>query len=75
PTTATHRLTGIIPGAVNGAAVIFYATRNIIPNLNVDVQSPDASTVSHYFPVIFGIALLAVIVILIALSTKSKAKK
>lgn len=75
PTTATHRLTGIIPGAVNGASVVFYATRNIIPNMNVDVQSPDASTVSNYFPVIFGIALLAVIVILIALSTKSKAKK
>jgi hypothetical protein len=75
PTTATHRLTGVIPGAVNGAAVVFYATRNIVPNLNVNVQSPNASTVSNYLPVIFGIALLAVVVILIALSTKSKAKK
>jgi hypothetical protein len=74
PTTATHRLTGIIPGAVNGAAVVFYATRNIIPNLSVSVQSPDASTVSNYFPIIFGIALLAVVVILIALSTKSNKK-
>jgi hypothetical protein len=75
PTSATHRLTGIIPGAVNGAAIVFYATRNIIPNVDVNVQSPDASTVGSYLPVIFGIALLAVIVILIALSSKSKAKK
>ena len=75
PTTATHRLAGLIPGTVNGAAVVFYATRNIIPNLDVNVQSPDSTTVSNYLPVIFGIALLAVVVILIALSTKSKAKK
>lgn len=75
PSTATHRLTGVIPGAVNGAAVVFYATRNLIPNLNLSVQSPDSGTVSSYLPVIFGIALLAVLVILIALSAKSKAKK
>jgi hypothetical protein len=75
PTAASHRLTGVIPGAVNGAAVVFYTTRNIIPNLNVSVQGPNASTVGNYLPVIFGIALLAVVVILIALSTKSKAKK
>jgi len=75
PTTATHRLTGVIPGAVNGASVVFYATRNIIPNVNVDVASPDPTTVSNYLPVIFGIALLAVVVILIALSSKSKSKE
>lgn len=75
PTTATHRLTGIVPGAVNGAAVVFYATRNLIPNLNLSVQSPDSGTATNYLPVIFGIALLAVLVILIALSAKSKAKK
>jgi hypothetical protein len=75
PTSATHRLTGIVPGAVNGAAVVFYATRNLIPNLNLSVQSPDSGTVSNYLPVIFGVALLAVLVILIALSAKSKAKK
>jgi hypothetical protein len=73
-TAAIHRLTGIIPGAVNGVAIVFYATRNIIPNLSLSVQSPDYGTVSNYLPVIFGIALAAVIVILIALSSK-KAKK
>lgn len=74
PTSAIHRLTGVIPGAVNGAAVVFYATQHIIPNLSVSVNSPDSATVTNYFPVIFGIALLAVVVILIALSSK-KAKK
>lgn len=75
PTTAVQRLTGVIPGTVNGAATVFYATRNIVPNLDVDVASPDATTVNNYLPVIFGIALLAVVVILIALSTKSKSKE
>ncbi len=75
PTTATHRLTGLIPGAVNGASVVFYATRNILPNASLSVSSPDAATVSNYLPVIFGIALLAVVIILIALSSKSKSKE
>jgi hypothetical protein len=75
PTTAMHRLTGLIPGAVNGASVVFYATRNIIPNASLSVTSPDANTVNNYLPVIFGIALLAVVIILIALSTKSKSKE
>ena len=75
PTAASHRLTGIIPGIVNGIAVAFYSVRYIIPQLNVSVQSPNDATVSNYLPVVFGLALLAVIVVLIVLSTKSKAKK
>lgn len=75
PTSAAHRLTGVIPGLVNGAAVVFYITNKIIPNASVSVQGPNAATATSYLPVVFGIALLAVIVVLIALSTKGKAKK
>lgn len=75
PTAASHRLTGIIPGAVNGIAIAFYSVRYIIPQLNVSVQSPDQTTVSTDLPIVFGLALIAVIVVLIALSTRSKAKK
>jgi hypothetical protein len=75
PTAASHRLTGIIPGAVNGVAIAFYSVKYIIPQLSVSVQSPDQTTVSNYLPVVFGLALIAVIVVLIALSTRSKAKK
>src|SRR5579859_6547608 len=60
PASTTHRLTGIIPGIVNGVAVVFYTVRNIIPQLNLSVQSPDVTTVSSYLPVVFGLALLAV---------------
>ncbi len=75
PTTATHRLTGIIPGVVNGIAVIFYSVKYIFPQQNLNVTSPDATTVSNYLPVVFGLALIAVIGVLIALSAKGKAKK
>lgn len=75
PTAASHRLTGIIPGIVNGIAIAFYSVRYIIPQLSVSVQSPDQTTVTNYLPVVFGLALIGVIVILIALSTKGKAKK
>lgn len=74
PTSPAHRLTGVIPGIVNGAAVVFYATRNIIPQLNVNVQGPSASTATNELPVIFGVALLAVVGVLIAISSR-KAKK
>ncbi len=75
PTAASHRLTGIIPGIVNGIAIAFYSVKYIIPQLSVSVQSPDQTTVSNYLPVVFGLALIGVIVVLIALSTKGKAKK
>lgn len=75
PTAASHRLTGIIPGAVNGVAIAFYSVKYIIPQLSVSVQSPDQTTVSNDLPIVFGLALIAVIVVLIALSTRSKAKK
>ncbi len=75
PASATHRLTGIIPGIVNGIAILFYSVRYIIPQINVSVEGPNATTVSMYLPVVFGLALVAVIGLLIALSTKGKAKK
>jgi len=75
PTAATHRLVGIIPGVVNGIAVIFYLVKYIFTQLNVSIASPDATTVSNEFPVVFGLALVAVIGVLIALSARSRAKK
>jgi uncharacterized membrane protein required for colicin V production len=75
PTAASHRLTGIIPGIVNGIAIAFYSVKYIIPQLSVSVQSPDQTTVSNDLPVVFGLALIGVIVVLIVLSTKGKAKK
>lgn len=74
PASPAHRLTGVIPGIVNGAAIVFYATRNIIPQLNVNVQGPSASTATNDLPVIFGVALVAVVGVLIAISSR-KAKK
>jgi hypothetical protein len=73
PASTTHRLAGIIPGTVNGAAVVFYATHSIIQQqLDVSVQGPNATTATNYLPVIFGIALLAVVGILLV---SRKAKK
>jgi hypothetical protein len=75
PTTNTHRLTGIIPGIVNGVAVVFYVVAHIfqMPS-SLNVEGPNAATVTSYVPAIFGLAILSVIVVLIVLTTK-KAKK
>lgn len=75
PAAPAHRLTGVIPGIVNGAAVVFYITHSILQQqLNVNIASPDATTAGNSLPVVFGIALAGVVVVLIAISSK-KAKK
>ena len=74
PTAPVHRLAGIIPGAVNGVAVIFYTVDHIIPQLQVNVQSPDVTTVTNYAPVVFGLGIAFVVGVLIVLTTR-KAKK
>ncbi len=74
PTATVHRLSGIIPGTVNGIAVVFYTVDHIIPQLQVNVESPDVGTVTNYAPVVFGLAIVAVVGVLIVLTTR-KAKK
>jgi hypothetical protein len=74
PTATVHRLSGIIPGTVNGIAVIFYTVDHIIPQLQVNVESPDVGTVTNYAPIVFGLAIVAVVGVLIVLTTR-KAKK
>jgi hypothetical protein len=64
PTVATHRLVGIIPGAINGIAITFYTVSRIIPQLQVNAQGPNQGSVISDFPLVFGIGLLFLVVVL-----------
>lgn len=74
PTAASHRLVGIIPGAINGIAITFYTVTHIIPNLQVNAQGPNSGSVNSYLPTVFGIGLVFLIIVLFVLM-KPKPKK
>jgi hypothetical protein len=74
PTAAVHRLVGIIPGAINGISITWYAVSHIIPNLQVSAQGPNQSAVGTYEPAVFGIGLVFLIIVLFVLM-KPKPKK
>ncbi len=80
PTTPQDRFFGIIPALVAGAFVLSYLSsylpRNPVtgqPTLSLNVASPDPT---NYIPVIFVIAIVALVIALIAArSKKAPAKK
>ncbi|HEY7125670.1 MAG TPA: hypothetical protein VH540_17070 [Ktedonobacterales bacterium] len=74
PTAAVHRLTGIIPGAINGIAITWYSVTKIIPDLQVNAQGPNQGSVGSYEPAVFGIGLVFLIIVLFVLM-KPKPKK
>jgi hypothetical protein len=74
PTAASHRLVGIIPGAINGIAITLYTVSHIIPNLQVSAQGPNTTSVNTYLPTVFGVGLIFLIIVVFVL-LKPKPKK
>jgi hypothetical protein len=77
PTTPHERFIGIIPAIIAGAFVLFYMSSYVkstggSANLQVRVAPPDPST---FVPVIFVLALIAVVVGLIASRLKKAPAK
>ena len=79
PTTPQERLIGIIPAIVSGAFVLSFLSAYIKTtsggksNININVQPPDPGS---YIPIIFVIAIVALVAALIASrARKAPAKK
>lgn len=73
PTLAHHRITGLIPGAVNGAAVIYYASRTFFPGAeSVQIFAPTTADTTSYLPLVFGAGLILMIVLLFIASQARK---
>ena len=66
PTAPQDRFLGVILGVVSGAFILAYLS-NYMPSVTVDLAD---SSPSNYIPVIFVIAILALIVALIAARVK-----
>lgn len=77
--TSGDRILGIIPGLVTGYFVMTYITNvfNKSPIITVGVNTPDQALISNYVPLIFVVAVAAVILGLFASRQKksSGAKK
>lgn len=65
PTTNQHRMGGILPGLVNGAAISYYASNAILPSTTVNLTSPTDTLTRVYLPIVLGIGLLGMVVVLL----------
>jgi hypothetical protein len=65
PTTNQHRLGGILPGLVTGAAISYYVSNAILPSTEVDLTSPTDTLTRVYLPIILGIGLLGMVLVLL----------
>ena len=77
--TPADRLLGILPGLVTGYFLITYIARTFAQNpvISVGVGTPTENLLTTYVPLLFVVALVAVLAGLIAASRakKSAAKK
>ncbi len=65
PATNQHRVGGIVPGVVNGAAISYYVSNAILPSTTVNVSSPTDALTRIYLPIVLGVGLLAMVVALL----------
>lgn len=73
PKTSQHRLGGILPGIVNGAAISYYASQTILPATQFNLTSPSGALTQAYLPVVLGLGLVGLVAVLVvsALSSRS----
>lgn len=72
PTLTHHRITGLIPGAINGAALTWYGTKNFFPGQDILISTPTAADTTGYLPWVFGGGLILMLGILFAASQARK---
>jgi hypothetical protein len=60
-----HRIAGIIPGALNGAAIAYYFTNALVPDgRQLTFFAPTAGTTTSLLPEVFGLGLLGLLIAL-----------
>lgn len=72
PKSHNHRIAGIIPGAMNGAAMAYYVSNSILPGRQILVNSPSPDFASSELPMIIGIGLISLLVVLFVAGQATK---
>ena len=73
PKLSSHRVAGVVPGVVNGAAIAYYVSNNILPGTSVLLNTPGSIDTGSYLPVVFGIGIVALLVVLFVAGQMKKA--
>ena len=74
PALAHHRVTGTIPGVVNGAAIAYYISHYILPGTNLVIGTPGPGDASSYLPLVFGLGILCLLAVVFITSQANKSK-
>jgi hypothetical protein len=71
-----HRIAGIIPGALNGAAIAYYFTNALVPNgRQLTLFAPTGETTTAYLPEVFGLGLIGLVIVLMVAGASGKDSK
>lgn len=73
PKMGSHRVAGIVPGAINGAAIAYYVSNNVLPGTSVLLNTPGSIDTGTYLPVVFGIGIVALLIVLFIAGQMKKA--
>ncbi|MGZ3584505.1 MAG: hypothetical protein ACXVCO_07845 [Ktedonobacterales bacterium] len=74
PKNGTHRLAGIVPGAINGAVIMYYVSHAGLLASQVVVESPSATSVSTFLPIVLALGLVGLLAVLFVASQGHKSK-
>lgn len=73
PKNGTHRLAGAVPGAINGAVIMYYISHAGLLGRQVIVENPSPAAVSTFLPVVLVLGLLGLLAVLFVASQGKKA--
>ncbi len=74
PKNGTHRLAGFVPGAINGAVIMYYISHSGLLGRQLIVENPSPTAVSSFLPVVFALGLLGLLAVLFVASQGHKGK-
>ncbi len=72
PRLATHRLLGMLLGAINGAVIAYYVSVSILRGRVITLGTPGPIEASVYLPVVIGVAILGLLLVVFVASQVSK---
>ncbi len=73
PKNGTHRLAGIVPGAINGAVIMYYVSHAGLLGRQLVVESPSPTSMGTLLPVILGMGIVGLLAVLFVASQGRKA--
>lgn len=63
PKVVTHRLSGMLAGAVTGLAIVYYITRQLLPSTTFNLTSPSTALATSWIIGLFGVGMMILLVI------------